>query len=277
MHASAEIQDTLQAYLSEIGRYRLLTRSEEVRLAKRAEEGDAGARQRLIESNLRLVVTIAKDYQGRGVELLDLIQEGTLGLMRAVDRYDWRRGTKFSTYAAWWIRNGIFQAVANDARPIRLPESVLQRLSDVRRTENALSAQLGRRPSAGEIAGELGLSAEQVLDAQAAAQPVSSLDESVGEERSSAELLADPNAVDPLQPLVEEATGAALTATLEQLPERDRLVLELRFGLDDGVPHTVEAVAQELGVTRERVRQIELRALRSLGRHARVAGVPAAA
>jgi RNA polymerase primary sigma factor len=277
MHATADMQDTLQAYLSEIGRYRLLTRSEEVRLAKRAEEGDAGARQRLIESNLRLVVTIAKDYRGRGVELLDLIQEGTLGLMRAVDRYDWRRGTKFSTYAAWWIRNGIFQSVSNDARPIRLPESVLQRLSDIRRTETTLAARLGRRPSAGEIGDELEISAEQVLEAQAAAHPVSSLDEPVGEERSHAELLADPNAVDPLEPLVEEATGDALTATLEQLPERDRRVLELRFGLDDGVPRTVEAIAQELGVTRERVRQIELRALRTLERHARVAGVATAA
>jgi RNA polymerase primary sigma factor len=277
MTATAEIRETLQAYLCEIGRYRLLTRSEEVRLAKRAEDGDAGARQRLIESNLRLVVTIAKDYQGRGVELLDLIQEGTLGLMRAVDRYDWRRGTKFSTYAAWWIRNGIFQAVANDARAIRIPESMLQRMSDVRRTETTLAARFGRRPSVGEIGDELGLSAEHVLEAQAAGQPVSSLDESVGEERSSAELIADPNAIDPLQPLVEEATGDALAATLAQLPERDRRVLELRFGLDDGVAMTADAVAQELGVTRERVRQIELRALRTLERHARVAGVAAAA
>ena len=272
-------QDALQAYLTDIGRYRLLTRSEEMRLAKRIEDGDPVARQRMIESNLRLVVTIAKDFRGRGLELLDLIQEGTLGLMRAVERYDWRRGTKFSTYAAWWIRNGIFQAITNDARTVRLPESVQQRLYDVQRAEAALSMELGRRPSAGEIADELGLTAEQVLECRAAAQPIASLDESFGDDDSAthAELVADPHAVDPLQPLVEEASGEALSATLAQLPERHQRVLELRYGLAGGEPLTIETVAQRLGVTRERVRQIELRALRLLEPQARLAGVREAA
>jgi RNA polymerase primary sigma factor len=272
-------QDALQAYLTDIGRYRLLTRSEERRLAKRIEDGDHGARQRMIESNLRLVVTIAKDFRGRGLELLDLIQEGTLGLMRAVERYDWRRGTKFSTYAAWWIRNAIFQAITNDARTVRLPESVQQRLYDVQRAEAALSMELGRRPSAGEIADELGLTAEQVLESRAAAQPIASLDESFGDgdAATQAELVADPHAVDPLQPLVEKASGDALFATLAQLPERHQRVLELRYGLAGGEPLTIENVAQKLGVTRERVRQIELRALRLLEPQARLAGVREAA
>jgi RNA polymerase primary sigma factor len=272
-------QDALQAYFTDIGRYRLLTRSEEVRLAKRIEEGDPTARQRMIESNLRLVVTIAKDFRGRGVELLDLIQEGTLGLMRAVERYDWRRGTKFSTYAAWWIRNAIFQAITNDARTVRLPESVQQRLYDLQRAETALSAQLGRRPSAGEVAEELGLTAEQVLEVRAAAQPIASLDETYGDHDSAsqAELVSDPHAVDPLQPLIDEANGDALSATLAGLPERHKRVLELRYGLADGEPRTIENVAEELGVTRERVRQIELRALRLLEPKARLAGVREAA
>jgi RNA polymerase primary sigma factor len=272
-------QDALQAYLTDIGRYRLLTRTEERRLAKRIEDGDHGARQRMIESNLRLVVTIAKDFRGRGLELLDLIQEGTLGLMRAVERYDWRRDTKFSTYAAWWIRNAIFRAITNDARTVRLPESVQQRLYDVQRAEAALAMELGRRPSAGEIADELGLTAEQVLESRAAAQPIASLDESFGDDDSAtqAELVADPHAVDPLQPLVEQASGDALSATLAQLPERHQRVLELRYGLAGGEPLTIETVAQKLGVTRERVRQIELRALRLLEPQARLAGVREAA
>jgi len=263
---ATQTQDALQAYLTDIGRYRLLTRSEEVRLARRIEDGDPDARQRMIESNLRLVVTIAKDFRGRGLELLDLIQEGTLGLMRAVERYDWRQGTKFSTYAAWWIRNSIFQAITNDARTVRLPESVQQRLYDIQRAETALSAELGRRPSAGEIAGKLELSAEQVLEARAAAQPIASLDETYGDDDSAspADLVADPHAVDPLQPLVAEESGDALSATLAQLPERHKRVLELRYGLDGGDSRTIETVAQELGVTRERVRQIELRALKKL-------------
>ena len=271
-------EDTLRQYLNEIGRYPLLTRSDEVRLAKRVEAGDPDARRRMIESNLRLVVTIAKDFRGRGLELLDLIQEGTTGLMRAVDRYDWRRETKFSTYAAWWIRNAMFQAIATVGRAIRLPESVLQRLSSLQRAEAALSARLGRRPSTAEIADELGLTEKQVLECQAAAQPLSSLDDTDEDgTRGHAELVADQNATDPLTPLVEEASDEALAATLSQLPERQQRVLELRFGLREGIPRTVEAVAQELGVTRERVRQLELRAIQALEPQARLAGLREAA
>jgi RNA polymerase primary sigma factor len=259
-------EDSLQLYLAEIGRYPLLTRAQEVQLAKGIESGDPTARQRMIESNLRLVVTIARNYRGHGLELLDLIQEGTLGLMKAVDKYDWRRETKFSTYAAWWIRHGITQALSNSARSIRLPESMLDRLASVRRTERALMARHGRRPSAAEIATELELTPAQVLEARAAAQPVGSLDEPAGEEGDSrqADLVADPVATDPLQALVEEAREGEIEACLRQLPERSRRVIELRFGLGGGVAQTAEAVASELGVTRERVRQIELNALRKL-------------
>jgi len=269
----------LQQYLAEISRYPLLTRAEEVRLAKRVEAGDPSARDRMIQSNLRLVVAVAKPYTGRGLELLDLIQEGTFGLMRAVDKYDWRRETKFSTYAAWWIRHSILQALATTSRPIRLPESMLERITAVRRADTALTTRLGRRPTEHEIAGELGLTRAQIVQALSAGQPVSSLDESAGDEGQAviADLIADPVAVDPLQPLVEADSKSALAETLDAMTERRRLVIELRFGLTDGVSRTVEAVAQELGVTRERVRQIELSALRTLEPVARGAGLAEAA
>jgi len=259
--------DSLKQYLQEIGRYPLLTRAEEVRLAKRAEAGDPVARQRLTESNLRLVVTIAKTYRHRSVDLLDLIQEGTLGLMRAVDRYDWRRGTKFSTYAAWWIRAGIMEALSAGSSPIRVPDSVRERTAEVRRAEMKLTARLCRRPSTVELADELDLTPAQVVEALSATQPVTSLDEPVGAEGdlSHSDVLADPNASDPLQSLCDEASGSELEARLRLLPERSRRVIELRFGVGDEVPRTADAVAAELGVARERVRQIELHALRRLG------------
>src|SRR5262249_28710144 len=256
--------DTLQAYLQEIGRYPLLTRAEEVQLAKRIEAGDDCARRRMTESNLRLVVTIAKGYQGRGVDLLDLIQEGTVGLMRAVDRYDWRRDVKFSTYAAWWIRHGIAQALLS-ARPIRVPDSVLDRANAVRAAERELAAKLGREASASELAGALDLTSEQVDEARAALQPVSSLEEpTAGEDTHRIQLLADPNATDPAEAVAEEPRERELEKRLARLPGRGRRVIELRFGLVDGVAHTADAVAATLGVTRERVRQIELHALGKL-------------
>lgn len=259
--------DSLRRYLGEIGRHRLLTRPEEVQLAKRVEAGDTLARQRLIKANLRLVVTIAKTYRAPGLELLDLVQEGTLGLMKAVDRYDWRRETKFSTYAAWWIRSAIIAAVGASTHPIRLPDSVRERAADVQRVERALAARLGRRPSSAEIATELELTPAQVAEARAAVQPVGSLDEPVaaaGELRYT-DVLADPNAADPLESLVGEASESELEARLRTLPPRSRQVLSLRFGLGDGVAHTAEEVAKQLGLARERVRQIELHALRRLG------------
>jgi RNA polymerase primary sigma factor len=273
-------EDSLRRYLNEIARYPLLTRAEEVQLGKRVEAGDPAARQRLVESNLRLVVTIARSYRSAGADLLDLIQEGTLGLMRAADGYDWRRGTKFSTYAAWWIRHGIVQALAASSHPIRLPDSVRERLTAVRRAERELTASLGRGPSVAELADELELTPEQVLEARAAGQPVGSLDETVGAEGgevSYADVLADPNATDPLQTLVEEVDDSELAARLRTLPERPRQVIELRFGLRDGVAHTADAVAAELGVARERVRQIELHALRKLSAAPLPAELPHAA
>jgi RNA polymerase primary sigma factor len=266
-HESVAGEDSLRSYLREIGRYPLLTRAEEVQLAKRVEAGDPAARRRLTESNLRLVVTIAKGYRTQSVDLLDLIQEGTLGLMRAVDRYDWRRGTKFSTYAAWWIRAGIMEALSACSSPIRVPDSVRERTAEVRRAEMKLTARLCRRPSTVELADELGLTTAQVVEVLAATQPVTSLDERVGAdgELSHADVLADPNACDPLQSLCDEASGSELEARLRLLPERSRRVIELRFGVGDGVARTADAVAAELGIARERVRQIELHALRRLG------------
>jgi RNA polymerase primary sigma factor len=258
--------DLLGTYLQEISRNPLLTRAEEVRLAKRIEAGDRAARERMIESNLRLVVAIAKGYRGRGLELLDLIQEGTLGLVRAVDGYDWRRGTKFSTYASWWIKSGISEALVR-ARPIRLPGPLAQRATAVRRAERELSWRLGRAPSTAEIADELMLPVKQVEEAQAALAPVSSLDEPLGgeDEATRLDLLVDAATPDPLESLVAEARGQELAAKLDELSERNRRVVELRFGLGDGDAQTADTVAAELGVTRERVRQIELFALRQLG------------
>jgi RNA polymerase primary sigma factor len=259
-------EDSLRRYLNEIGRYPLLTRAEEVQLAKRIEAGDPAARQRLVECNLRLVVTIAKSYRSASVDFLDLIQEGTLGLMQAVDRYDWRRDTKFSTYAAWWIRHGIVQAYATCSQPIRIPESVRARATAVRKAERALTAELGRNPSVAEIAAKLELTSEDVLEARASSQPVGSLHEVRGGEgeRQFEEVLADPNTPDPLQALVDETPAIDLEQTLGRLPERSRTVIELRFGLRDGVARTADSVADELGVARERVRQIELKTLRQL-------------
>jgi RNA polymerase primary sigma factor len=263
-------EDSLRRYLTEIGRYPLLTRAEEVQLAKRVEAGDPIARQRLTESNLRLVVTIARSYRTVGVDMLDLIQEGTVGLMRAVEKYDWRRGTKFSTYAAWWIRHGIVQALETSVSPIRVPDSVRERISDVRACERELTSGLGRPPSVAEVADELGLTPAQVVEARAAGQPLSSLDDAVGADAGDgevrfADMIADPNAEDPLESLLSDAQERDLAARLRALPERPRQVIELRFGLSDGVPQTADAVAARLGLARERVRQIELNALRRLG------------
>jgi RNA polymerase primary sigma factor len=256
-------QDSLDTYLSEIGRYALLTRAEEVQLAKRAEAGDGSARQRMIESNLRLVVTIAKPYRGRGIDLLDLIQEGTLGLVKAVDKYDWRRDTKFSTYASWWIRHGIVEALSK-ARAIRVPSSLAERAAMVRAAERDLRARLCREPLVSEVAAELGCSQAEVLEARAATQPVSSLDEPTSAEAdlTLVDLIADPGTTDPADSLGHEE--GELEQKLKALPERGRRVIELRYGLRDGVARTADAVAAELGVTRERARQIELHALRKL-------------
>jgi RNA polymerase primary sigma factor len=259
-------EGSLDLYLSEIGRHKLLTRAEEIRLAKRMELGDREARQRMIEANLRLVVALAKKYRGQGLDLLDLIQEGSIGLMHAVEKYDWRREAKFSSYAVWWIRAAIGRALSNTSRTIRVSTPLLDRLRKIRSAEQALSARLGRRPSDREVADELALSLEQVLDARAASHSTTSLEATVDVDGGLTleELLADEHVDNPAESVLEQAPAELLARALNRLPERRRRILELRYGLDGGEPHTVQDVAGQLGLTRERVRQIELGTLRSL-------------
>jgi RNA polymerase primary sigma factor len=259
-------EDSLRIYLRQISRYPLLTRTQEIELARRAATGDAAARRRLIESNLRLVVTIARSFRAGSLDLLDLIQEGTLGLMRAVELYDWRRGTKLSTYSAWWIRHAILEAIVRRGQTIRIPDAVRGRIAEINHVERSLSASLGRSASTAEIADSLGLSVGQVLDARAASQPISSLDASVDEadELRLGDVLADPSAPDPLQAMIDETPPIDIDAELSRLTERSRQVIELRYGLRDGVERTGAAVAAELGIARERVRYLELHSLRKL-------------
>ncbi len=257
---------SLNLYLTEIGRHKLLTPAEEIQLAKRIEAGNSEARQRMIEANLRLVVAIAKRYQGQGLDLLDLIQEGSLGLMRAVDKFDWRREAKFSTHAVWWIRAAIGRALSNTSRTIRVSVPLLDRLRRIRTAERALGARLSRRPTDQDIADELSVTIEQVLDARMAAPSTTSLEASIDRdgELSFAELVADEQAENPAASVLEQAPTGPLTQALSLLSDRRRRILELRYGLDGHAPRTVQAVAGELGLTRERVRQIELGTLRRL-------------
>jgi RNA polymerase primary sigma factor len=248
---------SLELYLREISRHPLLTRTEEIELAKRIEAGDAGARERMVTANLRLVVAVARRYRGHGLDFMDLIQEGSLGLMQAVDKFDWRRDAKFSTYSVWWIRAAIGQALSNCSRTIRLPASLIDRLRTIRSAEDSLAARVGREPSLGEIARETGLTPQQVAEAKAAAQPMSSLDSSVDADRVPAEAPDEPD---------DNVYDLALGSALEGLPERRRQVLELRYGLRGVRPRTVQQAASELGVTRERVRQLEIATLRAMAK-----------
>jgi RNA polymerase primary sigma factor len=244
----------------------LLTRFQEIQLAKQIAAGDAEARRRMIECNLRLVVAIARSYRSGGEELLDLVQEGTLGLMRAVDLYDWRRETKFSTYAAWWIRHTIVRALVRSRQAIRLPESLRARIVRARRTEATLTAKLGRQPTAAELATALDLTVAQVDEARAAALPVRSLNAPVDEdgEASYWDVVADPGADDPVQVLLDASSVSDLNERIRRLPARGRAVIELRYGLRGGAARSAESVAHELGLARERVRQIERQTLRAL-------------
>ena len=259
--------DSLAAYLREIRPVPLLTAEQEVELAQRIEVGDEEAMQRFVLANLRLVVNIAKRYQGRGFSLLDLIQEGNTGLMRAVQKFDWRRGFRFSTYATWWIRQAITRALAEHARTIRLPILMGQALTKVRDASERLTQRLGREPTESELADDLGITISQLAEMlRTSAAPVS-LETPVGEEDSDllGDLLPDVNAIPPEervfeQTLKEEASHALAKA----LTPRERLVLELRFGLGDGHVYPLDAIGEQLGITRERVRQIENEALRKL-------------
>jgi len=257
--------DALQLFLREAGRHPLLTAAQEVELAKKIEKGDMLAKQRMIQSNLRLVVSIAKNYRNQGLPFLDLIQEGTLGLIRAVEKFDWRRGYKFSTYATWWIRQAVARALADKARTIRMPVHIVERMQKMNRAERSLWAALGREPTLEEIAEEANLPLHQAKEVRAAARASTSLDAPVGEADDA--VLGDfVPGEDPLpDELVEDSLRAQILATaLRALPERHRDVVVLRYGLDDSEPKTLEEIGRRLGLTRERVRQIEVEALKRL-------------
>jgi RNA polymerase primary sigma factor len=257
--------DALQLFLREAGRHPLLTAAREVELAKKIERGDMNAKQTMIQSNLRLVVSIAKNYRNQGLPFLDLIQEGTLGLIRAVEKFDWRRGYKFSTYATWWIRQAVARALADKARTIRMPVHIVERLQKMNRAERTLWMELGREPTLEEIAEEASLPIEQAREVRAAARASASLDQPVGEQDDA--VFGDFVAGD--DPLPEEKVevslrSQALGQALQALPDRERQVLILRYGLLDEEPKTLEEIGRRLGLTRERVRQIELESLRRL-------------
>src|SRR3954468_8937973 len=257
--------DSLQLFLTEIGRHKLLTAAQEVVLAKRIERGDPIAKRQMIESNLRLVVSIAKRYRGLGVPMLDLIQEGSLGLNRAVDKFDWRRGYKFSTYATWWIRQSVQRAGANQARTIRIPVHVVERQQKLSRAARRLEVELGREPTKEELAEATGLPIQHVEEAMGAAHASVSLNQTVGadDEGELGDLFADREAADPFDEAEESLRRQNVRRALDALPERERRILELRFGFD-GEPWTLEAIGHELDLTRERVRQLEGQALSRL-------------
>jgi RNA polymerase primary sigma factor len=257
--------DALQLFLREAGRHQLLTAAQEVELAKRIERGEMDAKERMIQSNLRLVVSIAKNYRNQGLPFLDLIQEGTLGLIRAVEKFDWRRGFKFSTYATWWIRQAVARALADKARTIRMPVHIVERLQKINRADRLLWTQLGREPSLEEIADEASLTVQQVLEVRAAARASTSLDAPVGDGEDA--VFGDFVAGE--EPLPEEAVevhlrSEALRRALAALPQREREVVTMRYGLGGAEPQTLEEIGRRLGLTRERVRQIELESLRRL-------------
>jgi RNA polymerase primary sigma factor len=269
--------DSLQLFLADVGRHKLLTAAEEVTLAKALERGDPTAKRRMIESNLRLVVSIAKGYRGLGVPFLDLIQEGTLGLNRAVEKFDWRRGFKFSTYATWWIRQSVQRAVANHARTIRVPVHVVERQQKLGRAARRLEVELGREATKDELAEATGLPMQHVDEALGAAHASVSLNQTVGadDEGELGDLFADREAADPFDEAEESLRRQGVRRALDALPERERRILELRFGFE-GEPWTLEAIGHELDLTRERVRQLEAQALARLSALRDLAAVAAA-
>jgi RNA polymerase primary sigma factor len=258
--------DALQLFLNEIGRYPLLTAEEEVELAQRIERGDREAKERMINSNLRLVVSIAKKYQGHGLPLLDLIQEGIIGLIRAVEKFDWRRGFKFSTYATWWIRQAVQRGVANKSREIRIPVHIVEREQKIARAERELTVQLGRAPTEAEVAKTAKLPLKQVREVREAARAVTSLDRPIGEEGSGTygELVSGESA-SPEEEVTVGLGEDTLRRAVAQLPDKEREVVKLRYGLNGNPdPVSLEEIGRRLGLTRERVRQIEARALERL-------------
>ena len=258
--------DALQLFLKDIGKVPLLTAAQEVELAKRIERGDHRAKQKMVESNLRLVVSIAKNYRNQGLPFLDLIQEGTIGLVRAAEKFDYRKGFKFSTYATWWIRQAIARALADKARTIRMPVHVVEKLNKIGRTERKLLGELGREPTAEEIARELEIEVEEVEQIRRSAQAPISLEKPVGDEEESefGHFLADENVALPDEAAETTLRRETLRHILGSLSLRERRVLELRYGLDGQHPRTLDEVGRTFNVTRERVRQIENQSLKKL-------------
>ena len=264
--AEYNLDDPVRMYLKEIGRVPLLSAEEEIELAKRVSEGDKKAKDRLTEANLRLVVSIAKKYSGRGLHILDLIQEGNTGLIRAVDKFDYTKGNKFSTYATWWIRQAITRAIADQARTIRVPVHMVEVINKATRCNRKLVQELGREPTLEEIAAELNLPIEKIIEANRTAADTLSLDMPVGDEEDTTigSFVEDDNTPGPVDATSNAMLSEALTEILGTLTEREADVLRMRFGMYDGRTHTLEEVGQIFGVTRERIRQIENKAIRKL-------------
>ena len=263
--------DSIQMYLREIGKSPLLKSVEEVDLAKRVEKGEASARKKLTEANLRLVVSIAKKYMGRNLGLLDLIQEGNLGLFRAVEKFDWRRGYKFSTYATWWIRQAITRAIADQSRTIRIPVHMVETLNKYAQAERQLVQDLGREPLPEEIASEMGIEVEKVYQLKKISQETVSIDTTVGdddeEDSKLGDFIVDDDSIMPADVAGRQILRGYVQDVLKDLDPREQKILRMRFGLDDGVTHTLEEVGKEFGVTRERIRQIESKALERIKEH----------
>jgi RNA polymerase primary sigma factor len=276
---AAMTTDSLQLFLNEAGRYPLLTASEEVELAKRIERGDKAAKDRMVNSNLRLVVSIAKKYQGHGLTLLDLIQEGIIGLIRAVEKFDWRRGYKFSTYATWWIRQAVQRGVANKSRTIRIPVHIVEREQKIARAERELVLQLERMPTDDEVAEKAKLNVKHVRETRAAARTVASLDKAVGSDSDTSfgDLVAQ--ASEDVAEEVQVALGEdALHRAILTLPVREQDVIRMRYGLDEEMePKSLEEIGRRMGITRERVRQIETQALSRLAERREIAALSPAA
>ena len=264
--AEYSLDDPVRMYLKEIGQVKLLSAEEEIELAKRVAEGDQTAKNKLTEANLRLVVSIAKKYSGRGLHILDLIQEGNTGLIRAVDKFDWTKGNKFSTYATWWIRQAITRAIADQARTIRVPVHMVEVINKATRCNRKLVQELGREPTVEEIAKELNLPVEKIIEANRTAADTLSLDTPVGDEEDTSigSFVEDERTPGPADATSNALLAEALKEILDTLTEREADVLRMRFGMYDGRTHTLEEVGQIFGVTRERIRQIENKAIRKL-------------